>query len=99
MDTLLKANLGQNWKDLERHRLSFFKRWLARAKELEVDERNLKEQLNEHVRHVPAREEASALQRNFGGLGVPGQTVVRGHSGRFSALWMDEGLTTVFELA
>lgn len=52
LDTLLKANLGQNWKDLERHRLSFFKRWLARAKELEVDERNLKEQLNEHVRHV-----------------------------------------------
>ena len=52
LDTLLKANLGQNWKDLEQHRLSFFKRWLARAKELEVDERNLKEQLNEHVRHV-----------------------------------------------
>ena len=37
------------------HRLSFFKRWLARAKELEVDERNLKEQLNEHVRHVLQR--------------------------------------------
>ena len=52
LDTLLGANLGQNWRGLEQHRLSFFKRWLARAKELEVDERNLREQLDEHVRHV-----------------------------------------------
>ena len=52
LDALLEANLGHDWSGLEQHRFSFFKRWLARAKELDVDERNLREQLGEHIRHV-----------------------------------------------
>ena len=41
----------------------------------------------------------SSLQRDLGGLRVPRQTLVRGHSVGVPTLWMDERLATVLELA
>ena len=52
LDELLLTNLKHQACALDDWRLSFFKRWVARAKELEKDERNLRLELGEHIRHV-----------------------------------------------
>ena len=52
LDDLLVNNFNHQACALDDRRLSFFKRWVARAKELEKDERNLRLDLGEHVRHV-----------------------------------------------
>jgi len=52
LDELLLTNLNHQACALDDWRLSFFKRWVARAKELEKDERNLRLELGEHIRHV-----------------------------------------------
>ena len=52
LDELLLTNLKHQACALDDWRLSFFKRWVARAKEIEKDERNLRLELGEHIRHV-----------------------------------------------
>ena len=52
LDDLLRTNLNHHACGLDDLRLAFFKKWVKRAKELERDERNLRLNLGEHVRHV-----------------------------------------------
>ena len=52
LDDLLRTNLNHHACRLDDLRLAFFKKWVKRAKELEKDERNLRLDLGEHVRHV-----------------------------------------------
>jgi len=52
LDDSLWTNLNHHACALDDWRLAFFKKWVARAKELEKDERNLRLELGEHVRHV-----------------------------------------------
>ena len=52
LDDLLRTNLNHHACGLDDLRLAFFKKWVKRAKELERNERNLRLNLGEHVRHV-----------------------------------------------
>jgi hypothetical protein len=96
--TLCWEQIWDRTGGLEQHRLSFFKRWLARAKELEVDERNLREQLDEHVRHVLQGKRLLLFKEILEDLEFPDKHLFEDSVG-VPTLWMDERLATVLELA
>lgn len=52
VDDLLSHNLWPDFYETERHRIAFFKRWVARADELKVAEEKFKSELPVHARRV-----------------------------------------------
>ena len=76
LDMLLKANLSFTYSQLEENRIAFFKKWLARARELEDDESKLRLNLGDHVKQVLKGKRLLVFKEMLAELGFPDTNLI-----------------------